>query len=55
MFPLVGTHGFKIKDQEKIEYYNDGLVRWAGLFGQIEYKKDNLSAFMQFWCFSPRV
>ena len=38
----------KIKNQEKIEYYNDGLVRWAGLFGQIEYKKDDLSAFMQF-------
>lgn len=37
-----------IKDQEKIEYYNDGLVKWAGLFGQLEYKKDALSAFVQF-------
>lgn len=37
-----------IKDQEKIEYYNEGLVNWAGLFGQLEYKKDELSAFVQF-------
>ena len=35
-------------DMEKIEYYNEGLVRWAGLFGQIEYKNDALSAFLQF-------
>jgi len=38
----------KIKDQEKIEYYNDGLVRWTGVFGQLEYIKDPLSAFIQF-------
>ena len=37
-----------IKDMEKIEYYNEGLVRWSGLFGQMEYKTDELSAFVQF-------
>tara|TARA_R110000772_G_scaffold2410_1_gene8307 strand:+ start:29135 stop:31861 length:2727 start_codon:yes stop_codon:yes gene_type:complete len=37
-----------INDMEKIEYYNEGLVRWAGLFGQMEYKTDELSAFVQF-------
>lgn len=36
-----------IKDQEKIDYYNDGLVKWAGVFGQVEYTKDKLSAFIQ--------
>ncbi len=38
----------KITDQEKIEYYNDGLVRWAGIFGQLEYKSEDVSAFIQF-------
>ena len=37
-----------INSMEKIEYYNEGLVRWAGLFGQMEYKTDELSAFVQF-------
>ena len=36
-----------IKDMEKIDYYNDGKVKWAGLFGQVEYKNDNISAFLQ--------
>ena len=36
-----------IDGQEKIDYYNDGLVNWAGLFGQVEYKNDKISAFMQ--------
>ncbi len=31
---------------DKINYYNDGLVRWGGLFYQTEYKKDKLSAFI---------
>jgi len=36
-----------IKDQKKIDYYNDGNVNWTGLFGQVEYSKDKLSAFFQ--------
>ncbi len=36
-----------ITKQQKIDYYNDGLVRWAGLFGQVEYKKEKISAFVQ--------
>ena len=36
-----------IKDQEKIDYNNDGLVGWAGAFGQVEYTTEHLSAFVQ--------
>ncbi len=36
-----------IKGMEKIDYYNDGIVKWAGIFGQLEYKNDNISAFVQ--------
>lgn len=36
-----------IKGQEKIEYYNQGNVRWGGVFGQVEYKTDQYSAFLQ--------
>ncbi len=31
---------------DKIFYYNDGLVLWEGVFGQMEYSKDDLSAFV---------
>ena len=31
---------------DKIFYYNDGLVLWEGLFGQVEYSKNDLSAFL---------
>jgi len=37
-----------IKKEQKIEYYNDGKVNWLGAFGQVEYKKDKVSAFLQF-------
>ena len=37
-----------IDDEDKIDYYNIGYVRWLGLFGQLEYKKDAISAFVQF-------
>jgi outer membrane receptor protein involved in Fe transport len=37
-----------ITDQQKIEYYNDGGVRWLGGFGQMEYKTDAVSTFVQF-------
>ena len=33
--------------EEKIDYNNDGLVKWAGVFGQLEYSKDKVSAFVQ--------
>ncbi len=36
-----------IKGQQKIAYYTQGNVRWAGTFAQLEYKKDDLSAFVQ--------
>ncbi len=36
-----------IKNQEKIEYNNNGYVRWYGAFTQLEYSNDNLSAFVQ--------
>lgn len=36
-----------IDSQEKIDYHNDGLVNWLGVFGQLEYKNDNISAFVQ--------
>ncbi|MGB7787106.1 MAG: TonB-dependent receptor, partial [Salinimicrobium sp.] len=31
---------------DKIFYYNDGLVLWEGVFGQVEYSKNDLSAFV---------
>ena len=31
---------------DKINYYNDGLVNWGGVFYQAEYKKDRISAFI---------
>ena len=37
-----------INKEQKIEYYNDGKVNWYGAFGQVEYKKEKLSAFLQF-------
>jgi len=36
-----------VKDQEKISFNNDGNVRWYGVFTQLEYSKDELSAFVQ--------
>lgn len=31
-----------------LNYHNDGLVSWLGLFGQLEYKNDDMSAFVSF-------
>ncbi|MFS4454594.1 TonB-dependent receptor [Maribacter sp. 2304DJ31-5] len=36
-----------IDKEEKIDYYNDGLVRWYGAFGQLEYTDGVVSAFVQ--------
>lgn len=33
--------------EQKINYHNDGLVRWIGVFGQLEYVKDDISLFVQ--------
>ena len=35
-----------VKVGDTYNYNNDGLVGWAGLFGQLEYSKDKLSAFL---------
>lgn len=42
-----GNPFFNSDYQEKINYKNDGLVRWYGAFTQLEYSKDNLTAFVQ--------
>lgn len=34
-------------NEEKIVYYNDGIVKWLGGFGQLEYSNDLISAFVQ--------
>ena len=36
-----------IDDEEKIDYYNLGFVKWLGAFGQLEYTNDKISAFIQ--------
>ena len=36
-----------ILGQQKIEYFNVGKVKWLGIFGQVEYKTDKLSTFVQ--------
>lgn len=36
-----------IDAEEKIDYYNDGIVRWLGAFGQLEYTDGVVSAFVQ--------
>ncbi len=37
-----------ITTQQKFNYYNDGKVDWLGGFGQIEYKNEFISTFLQF-------
>ncbi len=36
-----------ILGQQKIEYFNVGRVKWLGVFGQVEYKTEKLSTFVQ--------
>lgn len=36
-----------IDDEKKIDYYNVGKVNWLGAFSQLEYKNDDISAFIQ--------
>jgi iron complex outermembrane receptor protein len=33
---------------DTIDFYNESKVRWSGVFGQAEYKKDKLSTFFNF-------
>ena len=35
-----------LREGDKIYYHNDGLVRWIGGFGQLEYNHGNISAFI---------
>ena len=35
-----------LREGDKIYYHNDGLVRWLGGFGQLEYDYGNVSAFI---------
>ncbi len=42
-----GNPFFNSDHQNKINYNNDGLVRWYGAFTQLEYSKDNLTVFFQ--------
>jgi len=43
-----GSFGDNTHDngQNVLNYYNDGLVNWLGLFGQLEYSTDEVSAFV---------
>jgi hypothetical protein len=37
---------YMLKEGDKNNYHNDGFVRWGGLFGQWEYKTDQVSSFV---------
>ncbi|MDQ3111756.1 MAG: TonB-dependent receptor plug domain-containing protein [Bacteroidota bacterium] len=37
---------YKKKVNDKVTYWNESYVDWAGLFGQVEYSKDKWSAFV---------
>lgn len=38
---------YSANEQPRISYNNDGLVRWYGAFTQLEYSKDDFTAFVQ--------
>tara|TARA_Y100000589_G_scaffold143860_1_gene137336 strand:+ start:1104 stop:3908 length:2805 start_codon:yes stop_codon:yes gene_type:complete len=44
----IGENSIKLmlEEGDKIYYHNDGLVRWAGVFQQMEYNYGNISAFI---------
>jgi hypothetical protein len=42
-----GNPFFNSDYQQKINYNNDGLVRWYGAFTQLEYSTEKLTAFIQ--------
>ena len=37
----------KMGDEEKLHYYNIGLVQWEGVYAQLEYSKNKISTFIQ--------
>ncbi|PTT32022.1 TonB-dependent receptor, partial [Chryseobacterium sp. HMWF028] len=37
----------KLKDAQKVSIHNEGLVKWAGIYGMIEYSSEKLSASVQ--------
>jgi hypothetical protein len=46
-FGNFSDNSYKDPDNPNIlAYHNDGLVSWLGLFGQLEYSQDRLSAFL---------
>jgi len=40
--------GYKTDEENVLNYHNDGLVSWLGLFAQLEYSTDRLSTFVSF-------
>ncbi len=36
----------KMGNEDKLNYYNEGLVNWVGAYGQMEYSNDQISAFL---------
>ena len=42
----VNNPNAQVQVGDKYSYYNDGLVRWMGLFSQLEYSKDKLAGFV---------
>ncbi len=35
-----------LREGDKINYHNDAIVEWGGIFGQLEYKTGNFSSFL---------
>ena len=40
------SNNLMLKEGDKMYYHNDGLIRWIGGFGQLEYDYNNISAFL---------
>lgn len=43
---LINQEGNPTEQEDKVNYDNDGVVGWQGAFAQVEYSKDNLTAFV---------
>lgn len=37
-----------LQDDQKLNYQNDGIVQWSGVFAQVEFDQDKISAFASF-------
>ncbi len=42
----INPYQSKFYEGDKVYYYNDGLVRWGGVFAQLEFKKEAWTAFL---------